>query len=317
MTDQMRGLDALLEMLKTRRPAWTKSEQKWINRWLMPLGCTEDGFGNLWLRIGNAPVLWSSHTDTVHREGGKQRLAMTEDGKIFLHPDEMISNCLGADDTSGVWLMREMILDQVPGLYIFHRDEEAGGRGSGWIAENLAHELTGIKFAIALDRKGFGDVITHQWGKCCSVRFAEALAAQLGNGYAPDDGGVFTDTANYTSIIPECTNLSVGYFRAHSHHEWQSWPHLEKLLEWLKAVDVADLPVERDPDAYEFDGDDFYSRWDEGLSNYYREGTAGPNKRVDLIRNNPEAVSQFLEEWGVDDGELADIIMSKSGHLKV
>lgn len=316
MGETMRGRDAYIEMLKTRRPAWTKSEQRWINRWLVPLGAQEDDFGNLWLRIGDAPVLWSSHTDTVHRNGGRQLLAMSEDGKIFLHPDEKQSNCLGADDTSGVWLMREMILDQVPGLYIFHRDEESGGRGSGWIADNLAARLQGIKWAIALDRKGYDDVITFQTGRCCSDDFASSLAAQLGLSYQPDDGGLFTDTANYTGLIPECTNLSVGYFRAHSALEWQDMNHLDELLTALKKVDVMALPVTRDPLDDDFGGDDYYSRWDDGLADYYRSMERQSSSRVELIRNNPEAISKFLDEWGVSDAEVSEIIFQHSGVVR-
>ena len=36
-----------------------------------------------------------------------------------------------------------------------------------------------------------------------------------------DTGGSFTDTANYTDIIPECTNLSCGYYNAHTQSEYQ------------------------------------------------------------------------------------------------
>ena len=34
-----------------------------------------------------------------------------------------------------------------------------------------------------------------------------------------DPSGVFTDSAEFTSIVPECTNLSVGYFCQHTHAE--------------------------------------------------------------------------------------------------
>ena len=32
--------------------------------------------------------------------------------------------------------------------------------------------------------------------------------------YATDPTGIFTDTANFVDIIPECTNISCGYERA-------------------------------------------------------------------------------------------------------
>ena len=43
------------------------------------------------------------------------------------------NECLGGDDGTGVWLMTKLIEAGVPGRYIFHRAEEVGGRGSGWI----------------------------------------------------------------------------------------------------------------------------------------------------------------------------------------
>ena len=45
------------------------------------------------------------------------------------------SDCLGADDGAGVFLMLEMIDANVEGTYIFHRGEERGGWGSSQIAE--------------------------------------------------------------------------------------------------------------------------------------------------------------------------------------
>lgn len=136
-------------------------------------------------------------------------------------------------------------------------------------------------------------------------------------GYAPDDSGMFTDTDNYTEIVPECTNLSVGYFKAHTANEWLDWEHLDALLTALKGVDINDLPIKRDPSVYE----DRYAWWErQDLDDWYRghsdRGDYGSSSRVGLIRNNPEAISQFLDEWGVSDAELSEIIMHHSGCLK-
>lgn len=40
------------------------------------------------------------------------------------------SNCLGADCTTGVWLILEMIKARVPGIYVIHNDEEVGCVGA-------------------------------------------------------------------------------------------------------------------------------------------------------------------------------------------
>lgn len=292
----VRGREALHQMIATRRPAGSRSERTWIDQWLTPLGCKPDRFGNLWLQIGEAPrVLWSSHTDTVHSQGGQQRLATDAEGRLFVHPTERQSTCLGADDTAGVWLMREMILAGKPGLYIFHREEEIGGHGSAFIARHAGDHLKGIDFAIALDRRGYSSVITHQGGRCCSDAFALALADQLGDAFCPDDSGTFTDTANYTGQIPECTNLSVGYFNAHRATEWLDVPFLEGLLGKLLALDVDALPVKRDPQ------EDEWSDWD-------LPDTQFADTMTDLVSDHPEAVASFLESWGIDEDELRTLI---------
>jgi len=44
-----------------------------------------------------------------------------------------------------------------------------------------------------------------------------------------DDGGVYTDSAEFVDIIEECTNLSVGYFSEHTTSEKQDIDFLELL----------------------------------------------------------------------------------------
>src|SRR5215207_8746363 len=61
------SLETLHEMLTYRRPASSKTEEQFIERYIRPLGVATDGAGNLHKRIGNADILWSCHTDTVHR----------------------------------------------------------------------------------------------------------------------------------------------------------------------------------------------------------------------------------------------------------
>src|SRR6185437_7758533 len=103
--EQESDLKELLTMLTYRRPSNSKTECKFRNRWPVPLGCEQDEFGNLWKTVGdNSPILFCSHTDTVHRESGRGRVSYG-DGVAMAEG----SNCLGADDTVGVWLMMNMI----------------------------------------------------------------------------------------------------------------------------------------------------------------------------------------------------------------
>lgn len=81
----------------------------------------------------------------------------------------------------------------------------------------------------------------------------------------PSDGGVFTDTANYISIIPECTNISVGYDRQHGPHETLDVEHLLELRHAVLCLDWETLPTERDPAVKEsrnwWGNDDWYEKY--------------------------------------------------------
>lgn len=256
----------LAEMLSYRRPAGSETEREFCERFIAPTGATEDEAGNWLLHVGAAPVLWSCHTDTVHRHGGRQQVHIGAHGMISLsRKGRRKSNCLGADCTAGVWIMLEMIKAKVPGLYVFHYGEERGGIGSSHIADNSPELLAGIDYAIAFDRRGYNSVVTHQgWmgGACCSAIFAQALADMLGFPYGPDDTGIFTDTANYTHLVSECTNLSVGYFNEHSAHERLDFAHLSDLRDAMLDIDVTSIGPRRVPehdtisyfDAYEYGG---------------------------------------------------------------
>ena len=236
-----RRIGDLIVMLSYRRPYLSVTEQAFIREWIIPLGAKPDAFGNYLLRIGDAPILWSSHTDTVHNQEGYQKLHVTATGVASLHPDNLFSSCLGADDTTGVWIMREMIRAEVPGLYIFHRGEEKGGKGSHWIAKNTPEILKGIKVAIAFDRMNYGDVIISQGGgTTASHQFAYDMSDLLGNWWKPSPG-VYTDTTEYAEIVPECSNLSVGYFNQHCTNEWQDLCFASYLRDKMVTVSVDEI----------------------------------------------------------------------------
>lgn len=321
-----RSVDTLLDMLSWRRPAGTKTERRFIASYIWPLDVEMDEAGNLIKHIGQAGVdhsiMWSCHTDTVHNHGGLQ--TVTYDGKTMSLFDEKESNCLGADDTAGIWLMREMILAEVPGMYVFHREEECGGYGSQHISRKTPELVKDIQHAVAFDRKGYGDVITHQgWGRCCSNDFAKALAAKLGGPYKPDDGGTFTDTANYVDLIPECTNLSVGYFGAHTSKEHLDVGFLDHLRSVLLEADFSDLPIVRDPskkDRLYWDCGGYYgqhSAWDHEVSKYIANKTAlTPGQQLpavytqysmsELVRNHPREIADLLREYGFTYQDLLE-----------
>lgn len=334
----------LHDMLCSMRPDKSRTEQRFVDKWIAPLGAKPDGGGNMILRIGNAPVMWSCHTDTVHSQGGYAPIAVDEDkGMIEVHPKSG-ANCLGADDTAGVWVMVNMIQAKRPGLYIFHRGEECGGIGSRWLTQNTPDVVKGIKYAIALDRRGKDSIITHQWGgRCCSETFSKSLAAEMGMGLKSDSGGSFTDTANYTDLIPECTNLSVGYTAQHSRREDLDQNFLGWLLERLLVLDVDKLEVARKAGEKETRtygrGYGVHSAWDEYTGGFNRakrhhKGGGGSGKKntpaplyrwrhdrvieestLALVEDFPEEIAKFLEEGNYDLEFLRRAIRKHGGMI--
>lgn len=181
-----------------------------------------DEDGNYIVKIpgdDHTKVMWTAHCDTADSHptlvNMKWRNEMLRtDGKSIL----------GADDKVGCAIMAMMIRAGCPGTYVFFQGEEVGCLGSSAMAERTP--VLDYDCCISLDRKGYGSVITHQTGsRCASDEWSMALAAQIKESsggsieLAPDPTGVFTDSREFTDLIPECTNLSVGYFDQHSHSE--------------------------------------------------------------------------------------------------
>jgi hypothetical protein len=255
-------------------------------------------------------TMFSAHVDTVHRTSGRQHVSYDHEMGIMLKTQNagMSDNeCLGADDGAGIWVLLQMIKANVPGTYVFHYGEEVGGIGSSGIAAECSNWLAGFDRAIAIDRKGTDNVITHQgWGRCCSDTFAKALAEQLnmaghGHGYKPDNGGVFTDTANYADDIPECTNLSCGYDAQHTSHENLDVEFLIRLKDALIEVDWESLPTERKPGEV----DSLYSEYSGGRYDLYKRSTTYYDDMAwdygnDAAKTKPWEATKEKEEPPVD-----------------
>lgn len=248
-------LKTLMQMLRFRRPMGSRTEQNFRNYFIHSLPDSwEDEHRNIHVLIsrkdGSWPsTMWSCHTDTVHRDGGFQHVQLRS-GVVALAPGER-SNCLGADCTIGVWIMREMILAGVPGHYVFHWGEERGCIGSRAVVKDHPKYFRKAKAIIAFDRRGDSDVVTHQRGRrTASDAFADSLAVMLPKGYTKAHG-IYTDSAEYDEIIPECTNLSVGYDSEHHADESVDLGVVSKLLRAMMTFDEDRLVIARDPSVKE------------------------------------------------------------------
>jgi hypothetical protein len=221
-----------------------------IKQGVFPEDLCMDINGNFYFNIGESRTIFASHFDTVSTK---------HTDVVHTFDNNMIGTdgktTLGADDKAGVTIMLYMMKHNIPGLYYFFIGEEVGCIGSG-----LAAKMSSLKNKydriISFDRRGLKSVITHQSSRrTCSDTFADALSLELnksGLEYEKDNTGSFTDSNEFTSIIPECTNISVGYYKAHTFSEQQDIEFLEKLSKACLLVDWENLPTERDMSVDEY-----------------------------------------------------------------
>lgn len=284
-----------------------------------------DNAGNIHVDTREGPqhrTMFTSHLDTVHSRGGVNDIRLdtsAANGDIYWRADA--GSCLGADDGAGIALMMHMLKHQVRGYYIFFRGEESGGIGSTWLADNMPDCMDGLERCISFDRAGYSDVITHQaGGRCCSDAFAFALADALCNeamttAYQADNTGVFTDSANLTQHIAECTNVSVGYKHQHGDGEWQNVTFLATLAAQLVLVDWDGLPVKRDPYAvvelpsYKSIYDKDYNWLTDSWSEYAEQYTTN---EIKPIKGSYEGVYKGTPIPDPDTEELIDALLSAS-----
>lgn len=247
----MNILERFIELTKLTYILGQEDELEYI----LPEGYIQDSVGNYYIKIGESNTMFTCHLDTATSKKVKvNHVVEGEDDpekQVFVSTDGQ--TILGADDKSGTIVMLHMIENNIPGLYYFFIGEEKGTVGSSGILKANPEFFKDYKKCISFDRRGYGSVITKQFSTtCCSNQFAAKLVEELGKAcgttFKEDPTGVYTDSAVFMDDIPECTNISVGYFNEHTHHEHQNITYLEWLCKGVLKVDWENLPVERDPD---------------------------------------------------------------------
>lgn len=278
----------------------------------LPKGYTKDQFGNYFLKIGDSPsTMFTCHLDTAAWKTERVKHVFT--GKYIKTDGTTI---LGADDKAGMVILLYMIENKIPGLYYFFIGEESGCVGSSEVAR-IWKQLEYSKYitkCVSFDRRGLSSVITSQLGgQCCSDDFAKDLCDKLNStgfkfSYKPDDTGIFTDSAKFMSLIPECTNISVGYYSEHTQYETQDMDHLIKLCKASVKVDWESLVIKRDLlqndyiNYYFSDEDDDFDedniKEDEFTSQYYSSFIIDNKiKRMFISKTRINSEIQEIESW--------------------
>lgn len=236
----------------------------------LPTGYQTDNWGNYYLEVGSgSTTMFTCHLDTASY-GGSNPVRHVFEGN-FIKTDG--STILGADDKAGMVVLLYMIKKQIPGIYYFFLGEERGCIGSSDVSENwenleISKRITKV---VSFDRRGTGSIITEQFGGvCCSDEFAKELASRLNAvdsefHFRPDPTGIYTDSAQFIDLVPECTNISVGYYNEHTGSETQDIHFLRKLCQAVVKIDWESLPIKRDPsqkwssDYYHYPVDSYYN----------------------------------------------------------
>lgn len=315
-----------IDMLAYKRPDGSRYQKKFCRRFLEPVFGKPDAHGNYTLTIGTKPrVAFMSHHDTVHHKDGRQIVQIMDD-----HAFSTGNDCLGADCTTGIYIMLRMIEENVPGVYVVHAGEEIGCVGSSALVKDFPAWIGQVDAAISFDRKGYTSIITHQMGaRTCSDAFADSLADILDLSMVKDTTGAYTDSNEYIDYISECTNISVGYFNQHTKKESQDLVFLEYLIQALVVADWSKLVFKRALGAVEYSTynkgpykavrkvstyDYYDDPWNDSYldeadvsATLYDEPDCGDIKSV--MKRYPDQVAQILQSYGYSaDGLLDDCI---------
>lgn len=282
----------LVEMLRYKRPQGSATQMAFCQRYLEPIFGQPDAHGNYIHIIGDKPRLcFASHHDTVHKTFGMQNVVVTNG--IVSVADTKSSNCLGADCTTGVWLMLGMIEAGIEGVYVVHAAEEVGCKGSSALVADKPYWLQDVDAVISFDRYGDNSVITHQMGmRTASDEFAKSFADALNMPQLEaDPNGSYTDSNEYADVVSECTNISVGYYGQHGVNETQDIEFADDLLDALINADWSKLVFVRNPYVQEY------------LPRHNsKETTLRDEKNVDdllqLVLEYPQAIAEMLDDYG-------------------
>lgn len=274
----------------------------------LPRNIQKDEWDNYYLQIGDRPsTMFTCHLDTSC--GVKEKVNHVFEGD-FIKTDG--TTILGADDKAGMIVLLYMIENNIPGLYYFFVGEEVGCVGSGklsrnWFSSQFSDYITKV---VSFDRRGTTSVITEQfYGVCCSDEFANELCNRLNNTdydleFKPDPTGIFTDSAKFTSIVSECTNISVGYYNEHSGLEFQDIDFLKRLCKAVCEIDWETLPVVRE--FHYFDDDyindigweyDINDEWSSELYSYFNTGEDEESQKMYISKSQVDNEKQLIRSW--------------------
>lgn len=173
-------------------------------------------------------VLLSAHMDIYDDFNTECKIEIIDE--IWRRPGEI----LGADDRAGVAMLLMLLNDlEYTGFdgtikFAFTVQEECGRAGASAIPKRF---LADIDFAIVLDRRGSGDLVTNCNGvRYCSKEFENRVEKVVSNlslnsTFKPVTGGI-SDITVWSSYGIESVNVSIGFYNEHTEFEYLNY------IEW-------------------------------------------------------------------------------------
>lgn len=198
-----------------------------------------------------SPYCLVAHLDTIPR---KQGVELVQDG-VYLRNRLGV---LGADDRAGVYAVLELAASHKP-YVIFTTGEETGGVGVKRLIQSkrLDPYIDDIALFIEIDRQGIDEFVFYSWELPEEV---QSLVTRYGFKEAV---GSYSDVADLTDYysVPH-VNVSAGYFRQHSKHEYLDVSALEMTIYRLDRLMMEEPPrVLVRP--WELEGEEDYVNWDD------------------------------------------------------
>jgi hypothetical protein len=138
--------------------------------------------------------------------------------------------------------------------------------------------------------------------------------------HEPDPSGSYTDSNEYAHIIPECTNLSVGYYSQHTAKETQDLNYVAQLRDALISADWSKLVISRDPAILEYHWDDHWRYPLRGTPSGHSDSVVGEDAVIDfyeIICEHPEALARLLADYWTSTSALEEDLYSYGAQINL
>lgn len=194
--------------------------------------------GNLYVTKGKArryPAV-VAHMDTVHPI--VEDLSLIQSGNLItgFNRVTMTQTGIGGDDKVGIYIALQCLMIFKKLKVVFFRDEECGCKGS---SEADLPFFNNCNFILQCDRMNNHDFVTVGAGiELSSKKFQSTIQSTIARKKYRFSKGSLTDVVMLKSLGVECcvANISCGYYRPHTIHEYVDLADVENCLQLVTAL---------------------------------------------------------------------------------